>query len=164
MSCELWRPIDGHEGYYVSSKGRVWSEYSKRLLHPTKNSRDGYMSVMFRTHKRCRLGRLVAQAFIPNPRNLPEVNHIDCDRSNDNVENLEWCNRKYNMNYGDRAYKYGISRGVPVAQINKDTDEIINIFHSAREAARKLGLRSGNISRACNHGGTIGGYKWKKIA
>lgn len=161
---ELWRPIVGREWYYISTNGRVWSEHTKRLLTPTKNPRDGYMSVMLGRNKRYRLGRLVAIAFIPNPFNLPEINHIDCQRDNDNVENLEWCDRKYNMNYGDRGKKYGISRGIPVVQIDKNTGSIINTFPSARDAARKLGLSSGNISRVCNHGGTIGGFKWRKIA
>lgn len=164
MSSELWKPIIGNDGYYISSKGRVWSEHSNKLLTPTKNPRDGYMSVMLRRNRRYRLGRLVAIAFIPNPYNLPEVNHIDCDRQNDNIENLEWCNRKYNVNYKDRAKKFALRVGTPVAQLDPKTGEIIKIFCSTREAARELGIHSGNICRVCKDGGTTGGYRWKKIA
>ena len=118
---EEWRPIEGYEGLYeVSNLGRVRSldryiKYSNgnihlhkgKMLSPTKDT-VGYLKVglycngkykMFSVH------RLVAQAFIPNPDNLPQVNHRDENPSNDNVDNLEWCDAKYNLNYGSRQDK-----------------------------------------------------------
>ena len=77
-------------------------------LKPIKN-RYGYMYVNLRKDgvtKQQYIHRLVAQAFIPNPNNLPEVNHKDEDKTNNNVKNLEWCDRKYNINYGTRTAKF----------------------------------------------------------
>ena len=115
---EEWRPIVGYEGLYeVSSYGRVRSldKYVKsksksyrlhkgKVLISEKNTR-GYLSVVLSyngKHKAITVHRLVAQAFIPNPNNLPEINHKDEDKTNNNVENLEWCDHKYNVNYGTR--------------------------------------------------------------
>ena len=118
MTEEIWRPIVGYEGLYeVSSYGRVRSldryvkcDYEKYRLHKGKvlspgKDKDGYLSVVLSCngkHKKIAVHRLVAQAFIPNPDNLPQVNHRDENPSNDNVDNLEWCTAKYNLSYGTR--------------------------------------------------------------
>ena len=118
---EEWRPIEGYEGLYeVSSYGRVRSldKYVKsgygsyrlrkgKILSPGIRP-DGYLFVNLTyngKHKTITVHRLVAQAFLPNPDNLSEVNHKDEDKSNNRVENLEWCDRKYNLNYGSRKDK-----------------------------------------------------------
>lgn len=108
---EEWRSIQGYEGLYeVSSYGRVKSleRYKsnnggiqllkEKILRP-HNTKKGYLTVQLR-NKRFTVHRLVAQAFIPNPDNLPQVNHKDEDKTNNNVTNLEWCTAKYNSNYG----------------------------------------------------------------
>ena len=112
---EEWRPIEGYEGLYeVSNTGRVRSldRYCYRLhkgkvLSPAKDT-DGYLQVVLhcngKQHQR-KVHRLVAQAFIENPDNLPEVNHKDEDKTNNRVDNLEWCDRSYNINYGSRKDK-----------------------------------------------------------
>lgn len=111
---EEWRKIVGYEGLYeVSSLGRVRSldRYLKnghcsyrlhkgKVLSPAKNT-NGYFSVCLQG-KRFMIHRLVAQAFIPNIDNLPQVNHKDEDKANNSVDNLEWCDNIYNMNYGTR--------------------------------------------------------------
>lgn len=112
MTEEIWRPIEGYEGLYeVSSYGRVRSldRYDRmnhfrkgRIMKQSYNG-NGYLTVDLCLNGKVKkyLGhRLVAQVFIKNPCNLPQINHIDEDKSNNRVENLEWCDAKYNTNYG----------------------------------------------------------------
>ena len=112
---EEWKSIPGYEGLYeISSYGRVKSleiSYIKRngirdhkpeIILTPKNNGTGYFIVCLyknKTHKYCLIHRLVAQAFIPNPDNLPIINHKNEDKSDNRVENLEWCDHKYNSNY-----------------------------------------------------------------
>ena len=111
---EEWRPIVGYEGLYeVSSYGRVRSldKYDSmnrflrgRILRLFTDGLGYLRAQLYSNSKRKSflVHRLVAQAFIPNPDNLPQVNHRDENPSNDNVDNLEWCDGKYNVNYGTR--------------------------------------------------------------
>ena len=116
---EEWKNIIGYEGLYeVSSYRRVRSlnryvEYSNgriclhkgKVLSPAKN-RYGYLAVVLSCNgkqKTITVHRLVAQAFLLNPDNLPEVNHLDEDKTNNSVDNLEWCTANYNSNYGHRT-------------------------------------------------------------
>lgn len=113
---EEWKPVVGYEGLYeVSSLGRVRSLdrfyyrlHKGKVLSPTKD-RYGYLTVTLNCNgksKTIKIHRLVAQAFIENPDNLPQVNHKDENPSNNNVDNLEWCTAKYNNNYGTRQERY----------------------------------------------------------
>ena len=104
---EIWKDIIGFEGVYeISSYGRVRSVKSGRILSTSKcGGCRGYLSVCLSKNGK-RYGklvhRLVAEAFISNINNLPEVNHLDEDKTNNRVDNLEFCDHKYNMNYGSR--------------------------------------------------------------
>lgn len=101
--------------------------------------------------------RLVAQEFISNPNNLPEVNHKDDNHSNNNVNNLEWCSRLYNVNYGDRTKK----TYVPVIMFDLNNN-IIKEFNNQVEAAKETGVKQGSISNCCRgFSKTAGGYKWR---
>ena len=111
---EEWRPIVGYEGLYeVSNTGQVRSldKYDSmnrflrgRILRLFTDGLGYLRAQLYSSSKRKSflVHRLVAQAFIPNPDNLPQVNHRDENPSNDNVDNLEWCDGKYNVNYGTR--------------------------------------------------------------
>lgn len=147
---EIWRDVEGYEGLYqVSNMRRVKSlNYNRsgkeRVLKQRKN-KWGYLRVVLckdGDYKNYRTHRLVAQVFIPNPENYPEVNHIDEDKTNNAVDNLEWCSSKYNCNYGTRNEK--ISR--PVICI--ETGEVFNSF---AEAQKKTGIDASSICKCARH-------------
>lgn len=149
---EEWRVVPGYEGLYeVSNTGRVRSfdryvKYSNGQIHlhkgkvlsPGKNTK-GYLFVILtcnRKRKTINVHRLVAIAFLPNPDNLPEVNHIDEDKTNNRVENLEWCDRNYNLNYGTarirsrdtnikNGYWSGLSKDEYMREYRKENKEKI---------------------------------------
>ena len=105
---EIWKDIHGYEGLYsISNFGQVYSVKRKKLLKLI-NSHHGYKRVRLYTNinewKTFAVHRLVAQEFIPNPNNLPEVNHKDDNHSNNNVDNLEWCTIAYNNAYNKNSY------------------------------------------------------------
>lgn len=111
---EEWRPIEGYEGVYeVSSYGRVRSldrydsnnHFLKGRILKLCADKYGYLNVglsLGNKEKKYKVHRLVAEAFLPNPDNLPQVNHLDEDKTNNRVDNLEMCTAKYNSNYGSR--------------------------------------------------------------
>ena len=120
MIEEIWRPIEGYEGLYeVSSYGRVRSldRYVKNgcsyRLHKGKvlsllKGKYGYIQINLCYNRKMYkkyVHRLVAETFLPNTDNLPQVNHKDEDKTNNNVDNLEWCDHSYNINYGSRKDK-----------------------------------------------------------
>ena len=116
-SKEIWKEIKGYEGrYQISSLGRVKSlNYNKTgkedILSP--GNIRGYLHVRLSKEgksKPFQVHRLVALHFIPNPNNYPEVNHKDENKQNNTVDNLEWCDRKYNCNYGTRTQRSSESR------------------------------------------------------
>ena len=102
---EYWKDIKGYEGLYqVSNLGRIRKE--NKIISPW--TQLGYKIVVLWKNKKCkkfRVHRLVAEAFILNPNNYTQVNHKDEDKSNNSVENLEWCTQKYNNSYGNRTLK-----------------------------------------------------------
>lgn len=102
---EIWKPIKGYEGLYeVSSLGNVKSLRRNVFLKPGRKE-SGYLIVSLYKHnsgKNFYVHRLVAEAFIPNPDNLPIINHKDEVKTNNCVDNLEWCDYKYNNSFGTR--------------------------------------------------------------
>ena len=153
MKEEIWRPIKGYEGIYeVSDQGRVRSlKFGKeRVLNPVRDD-GGYLIVNIWKNgekKMCKVHRLVSQAFIPNPDNLPEVNHKDEDKTNNKVSNLEWCDRKYNQNYGTGIQRMAEKLSKSVLQFTKD-GEFVKEWKSATDVKRNLGYSKGNISSCC---------------
>lgn len=117
-------------------KGRVL----KQQLMP-----NGYMKVNFKVNGKVvnlYVHRIVAICFIPNQNNLPEINHIDNDPTNNTVSNLEWCTHKYNMAY---CGKYGKALSCPLIAVNLETSEVL-YFKSQSEASRQIGASAGNIN------------------
>lgn len=130
---EEWREIEGYEGLYqVSNIGKVKSlsriaidrrgiphYVNERILKQTFD-KDGYCLVGLHKDGKIKSGkvhRLVASAFVDNPHNLPEVNHKDENKSNNNVDNLEWCTSKYNINYGTCLDR--IAKTIVETEVNK---------------------------------------------
>lgn len=188
---EIWLPIDGASGYQVSNKGRVrsirrtksffWSNgvrcvstYKGRVLKPIYNQK-GYQMVRIyfdnKEFKSISVHRLVAIAFVHNPRpnEYDQVNHINGEKDDNHVENLEWCNNSMNQKH---AYKMGLSRHVPinerpVAQIDAKTGEVIKEWQSLSDAYRGTHVLQRTIVKMANNpdyvpnkGNSIN-FRWK---
>lgn len=153
---EIWKSLSGVPGIEVSTFGRVRSldkvvsseKYTRfqkgRILKQWDNGR-GYLYVSLQINGKKvnrRVHRLVAQTFLPNPNCLPMVNHKDCNITNNNVENLEFCTASYNSKYRE---EFGNALSKPVFAINLSTLEVSH-FHSQIEASRVLGTSVGNIN------------------
>ena len=154
---EVWKDVVGYEGLYqVSNKGNIYSVERKdtvgrkcggRMLQLSYHS-NGYLRVNLSKNvitKQHLIHRLVAQAFVPNQNNYLEINHKDENKANNNVENLEWCTREYNMNYGTRNERANQTQSKKVMAINIKTGEILT-FNSTKEAVSEGYF---DASRAC---------------
>ena len=177
---EIWKDIKGYEGLYqVSNYGRI--KYLERIAY--KNNRfysTHIMKLHFNTKKyldvelskkgikhRYRVHRLVAEAFIPNLNNLPQVNHIDCNKANNYVNNLEWCNNSENQIH---AYKNGLNirkklgespRAKVVLQFDKEGN-LIKEWDCLTRIEKELGYNSSSISYCCSGKyKQCYGYIWK---
>lgn len=176
---EIWKDIKGYEGkYQISSFGNIkslnFNHTGKEKLLVKKVNHKGYEYVtLYNNGKQFypRIHRIVAETFIQNLDNLPQVNHIDGNKCNNNVENLEWCTNLENMRHAIQNNlvrnkgKYN-KRSKRVAQIN-EKNEIVNIFDSLGEASRYLNIGykvTGRLSMVCNNKINMAyGYKWKFI-
>lgn len=161
---EVWKDIIGYKGLYqVSSQGRVKHiKYHKERMVALVLNEKGYLRVQLwkdRKHKTFRVHRLVAQTFIPNPDNLPEVNHKDECKTNNTVENLEWCTHSYNTNYGTGKERSAKKHSIKVLCVETGI-----IYQSAYDIQRKLGLKQRNIQCCCS-GKTkkAYGYHWQYL-
>lgn len=195
MEEEIWRDVKGYEGLYqASSLGRVksldrvteqtlptgksvWRHYEGKLLSCTLDKGTGYNCVSLQKDGHSQyflVHRLVAQTFIPNPDNLPQVNHIDEDKTNNYVSNLEWCTNSYNVNYGSRNAQVSkalkgrkcspewVERNrqshIGKTAWNKGLQTILVLcldegieFAGSRDAGEWLGVTSSAIEYACKH-------------
>ena len=168
---EIWKQIDSYEDYQISNWGRVKSfkKGKERILRPRVVG-AGYLQVILYKDGKTKpvfIHRLVANAFINNPDNLPEVNHKDENKQNNLVTNLEWCDAKYNSNYGtsiqriaDKLTNGPLSK--QVGQYSKDGN-LIKIWPSMIEAHRN-GFNVGHICSCCKGKyKTHGGFIWRYI-
>ena len=105
MMVEKWVNIENHPSYFISNFGRVFSKKSNKVMKNRVVSKNGYQQITL-DNSQLLVHRLVAQAFIPNPNNLPCVNHKDENPGNNDFRNLEWCTYKYNSNYGTNQSRH----------------------------------------------------------
>lgn len=174
---EIWRDVSGYEGIYqISNFGNIKrlsysiirsngnkQSWKEKKLNPTKDS-SGYYGIRSCTkitgkRETLRIHRLVAEAFIPNPNNLPCVNHKDGNKLNNKTENLEWCTYKENINH---AFSTGLRQDTKkINQYDLDGNYIAT-YDSIREAERKTGTKNTGIN-ACLHNKykKSNGFMWK---
>ena len=189
MAQVEWKPVVGYDGYFVSNTGIIRS-FKRGKPHDLRYATkvDGYLRTYLCKNGKTKafyVHRVVAQAFIDNPNNLPFINHKDECKTNNNADNLEWCTQKYNINYGtgikrsiahrnskEIASKIdwytvlkkrkGKNRHKPVQQFKNGI--LIATFDSTCDAARKTGLWQQSISRAASGKlNQTGGYQWKYV-
>ena len=185
MTEEMWKDIKGFEDrYQISSEGRVrslarkfidnsgrWQNIKERILK-LKTDKDGYKVIGIRDdsgkQKYFRVHRLVCEAFIPNPDDKPQVNHIDEDKSNNRICNLEWCTCTENNNHGTRTARAikntAKALSKMVGQYTLD-GELVKVFQSTHEAERQTGFNHQNISAVANgKSQTAYNYIWRYIS
>lgn len=156
------RPVKGYEGYYeVSDSGDVYRIGKQNKLMPHEYC--GYLYVELSKQgysKKYRVHRLVAEAFIDNPNKLPQVNHKDENKHNNNASNLEWCTAKYNSSYGTRSKRANITKGCRRFRC----EETGIIYESQAECARELNINAGNLNSVLHNRGcrnSISGYHFE---
>ena len=171
---EVWKPITNYEVLYeVSSLGRIKSlnriikgrwgrtEISEKILKPATD-KNGYLIVTLcksGKQKTFKIHQLVAIHFIPNPNNFVAINHKDENPQNNNVDNLEWCDAKYNANYGTRNERLSKTKGSKVKQFDLQGN-FIQTYHSVNYAQKTTGIK--HIYDCCNGKlKTSGGYIWR---
>jgi hypothetical protein len=162
---EIWKDVSGYEGLYqVSNFGRVkrFFKNGKENFLAGKKDKDGYIEVILSSNQRkkyCRLHRLVADAFIPNLENKPQINHKDRNKQNNSADNLEWVTVSENA-----AHTFATGRKIhrrPVVQYARNMD-VVSIWDSIRAAGNALKISEHNINSCCNGKlPTAGGFVWR---
>lgn len=162
---EIWKDVKGYEGLYkVSNTGKVYSIISNKILK-SPTCKTGYCIVVLWKNKKprsFRLHRIVAENFLSNKNDYPVVNHKDGDKTNNKLDNLEYCTYSYNEKH---AYKNGLKepRGKAILQYDLDGNFIAE-WKSSNEAGRALKLNASNINSCCNgrkQHSRVGKYRFK---
>lgn len=176
QSEEIWKDILGYEGLYqVSTLGRVRSvdraiyqqgrivNYKGVLMTPYI-MKNGYTAIRLSKNGKKHnylIHRLVAISFVKNANNEMYVNHIDENKTNNNADNLEWCSREYNINYGTSTMRRAKKMGTKIVRYDKHGN-FIDSFYSIREAERCTKISRQNIISVLDKNLTGGGYVWRK--
>jgi hypothetical protein len=168
FELDEWAVIDGYDGLYtVSNLGRVCSHHRNkpRMLRPRTNNK-GYSLVNLSKNgilKTFKVHVLVAKHFLPNPNGLTEINHKDEDKSNNRADNLEWCTRSYNVNYGSRNAKQRAKVSKAVICFDRNGNPIAG-YDSITRASREFGISTQHISACCKKKYPYaGGYIWRYL-
>ena len=164
---EIWKTIENFNNYQISSLGNVKNITTGKVLKSTLNGRGYYQVGLSKQNKRYTklIHRLIAEAFIANPENHQCINHRDEVKTNNSIENLEWCSYQYNNNYGTRTERASKSR---LGEKNYNAKKVLcietnEIFNCTRDAARKYCLERCAVSDAANTNHaqkTAGGFTW----
>ena len=174
---EHWVSIEDFEGLYeVSNLGNIRSldrdilckngivhHITGKVLDTSSYKENYKQASLYKDRKYYHryVHRLVAEAFIPNPENLPQVNHKDEDKTNNCVSNLEWITPKDNCNYGTRNERQGLGHSKPIQQYDLEGN-FIKEWESAAEVEKVLGFNHSNISKCCLRRYNVAyNYKWK---
>ena len=158
-----WKPIQHSEHYEVSNTGRVRNR-NQKILSPYKSNKyraiDLYKEGIIR---KCLVHRLVSTAFVPNPHNYPEVNHLDGDPTNNNSANLTWSTHKQNINHA--INELGSTMLTPKVKVRTIRDGIIMNFNSITEAGAFLNIRPRSISSVLSGDRkTAGGLEFQRVS
>ena len=161
---ETFVKIDGFDNYEVSNLGKVRNMKTGKILKPQPD-KDGYLRLgLYENNKKKKLflHRIIATTFIDNPEGKPCVNHIDENKLNNDLSNLEWCTVRENIIHGTRTKRVAEKLSQKVIQLDLN-DNILNVFKSMRQAERETGIPNGSISSCCNGKlKSAGGFKWVK--
>ena len=168
MGMDLqWVQIDEFPNYEIRADGTIRNKKTGRIKQHSKGAR-GYPVVSFRKDGKMFLRTLhvvLARTFIDNPENKPQVNHIDGNKDNYALDNLEWCTSKENMMHARKNGLHISDGDKRTAQLSMD-GEVIAIFKSASEASRVTGVGRCNITGVANghtRQKSAGGYRWKYV-
>ena len=156
---EIWKDIPNYDGYQASNLGNIKNKKTGNILKPYENT-NGYLQVELWKNgkgKKIVVHKIIANTFLSNINNLPQINHKDENKLNNNINNLEFCTAKYNSNYGTRNLR--LSSPVLCVELNKK-------YNSIKEASKDLKIYKTSISHCCansQHYKTAGGYHWRYI-
>lgn len=148
----MWKNIAGYEGRYeVSDTGQIRKAGSKKIIGQWINDAKYMIVRLSRPRKMFRVHRLVAAAFIDNPKNKPYINHIDCNRSNNNVQNLEWCSQLENLQHASKLGRmkrdYWKGRRSPNAKVSEDMVQLIRNEYAAGGVSWETIGKKYNVSK-----------------
>ena len=175
---EEWKPVKNYEQYYeVSSLGRIRSLdrktifkdgrvrqfYGKVLIINTVNN-SGYLTVSLHDRGKSKtflVHRIVAEAFVENPNQYTEVNHIDQNKKNNRVENLEWCTNKENVNHGNEIERGAKKQRRNFVQLDMDGN-LVKVWSGFKKMQRETGVQRKSVYECCvGKRDSYMGYKWK---